>query len=88
MEVLKVTTVEEAVRILLPQTPEKARELLLRLSFGRKYYGGTGLVGKKRRPQFHVAVAIVATDIGSVEKAQKAAAKESRDNIFCCYSSR
>uniref|UniRef100_A0A6N2LBF5 Uncharacterized protein n=1 Tax=Salix viminalis TaxID=40686 RepID=A0A6N2LBF5_SALVM len=38
------------------------------LSFGRKYYGGTGLVGKKRRPQFHVAVASVATDIGSVEK--------------------
>ncbi|KAG5237162.1 Tic22 family protein [Salix suchowensis] len=29
MEVLKVTTVEEVVRILLPQTPEKARELLI-----------------------------------------------------------
>ena len=25
-------------------------------------------MGKKRRPQFHVAVASVATDIGSVEK--------------------
>ncbi|KAJ6303652.1 hypothetical protein OIU77_017516 [Salix suchowensis] len=41
------------------------------LSFGRKYYGGTGLVGKKRRPQFHVAVVSVATNIGSVEKARK-----------------
>ncbi|KAJ6367825.1 hypothetical protein OIU78_000401 [Salix suchowensis] len=52
------------------------------LSFGRKYYGGTGLVGKKRRPQFHVAVASVATDIGSVEKAQKAAAKESQRPVY------
>jgi magnesium chelatase subunit I len=38
------------------------------LSFGRKYYGGIGLVGKKGRPQFHVAVASVATDIGSVQE--------------------
>ncbi|KAJ6769340.1 MAGNESIUM-CHELATASE SUBUNIT CHLI [Salix koriyanagi] len=52
------------------------------LSFGRKYYGGTGLVGKKGRPQFHVAVASVATDIGSVEKAQKAAAKESQRPVY------
>jgi hypothetical protein len=38
------------------------------LSFGRESYGGIGLVGKKGRPQFHVAVACVATDIGSVEE--------------------
>ncbi|KAL9355394.1 hypothetical protein Peur_053364 [Populus x canadensis] len=52
------------------------------LSFGRKYYGGIGLVGKKGRPQFHVAVASVATDIGSVQEAQKAAAKESQRPVY------
>ncbi|KAB5540902.1 hypothetical protein DKX38_013876 [Salix brachista] len=36
MEVLKVTTVEEVVSILLPQTPEKARETSLRWSFYKR----------------------------------------------------
>ncbi|KAJ6305498.1 hypothetical protein OIU78_020937 [Salix suchowensis] len=35
MEVLKVTTVEEVVSVLLPQTPEKARELV-RWSFYKR----------------------------------------------------
>ncbi|KAL3576161.1 hypothetical protein D5086_021444 [Populus alba] len=52
------------------------------LSFGREYYGGIGLVGKKGRPPFQVAVACVATDIGSVEEAQKLASKENQRPVY------
>ncbi|KAJ6334367.1 hypothetical protein OIU78_011290 [Salix suchowensis] len=93
MEVLKVTTVEEVVRIFFRRKHrKKAREplggFLRGLSFGRKYYGGTGLVGKKRRPRFHVAVAGVATDIGSVEKVrpERSAAKESPETKYIFLS--
>ncbi|KAK5792205.1 hypothetical protein PVK06_033319 [Gossypium arboreum] len=50
--------------------------------YGRKLYGGIGIQGRKGRPQFHIAVTNVATEINSVEQAQKVAAKESQRPVF------
>ncbi|MBA0702778.1 hypothetical protein Goari_022197 [Gossypium aridum] len=50
--------------------------------YGRKLYGGIGIQGRKGRPQFHIAVTNVATEINSVEQAQKLAAKESQRPVF------
>ncbi|XP_059435859.1 magnesium-chelatase subunit ChlI, chloroplastic [Corylus avellana] len=51
-------------------------------SNGRKFYGGIGIHGKRGRSQFRVAVTNVATDINSVEQAQKLAAKESQRPVY------
>ncbi|KAK7841055.1 magnesium-chelatase subunit ChlI, chloroplastic [Quercus suber] len=51
-------------------------------SSGRKFYGGIGIHGKRGRSQFHVAVTNVATDINSVDQAQKLAAKESQRPVY------
>ncbi|OMO55240.1 hypothetical protein COLO4_36107 [Corchorus olitorius] len=51
-------------------------------SSGRKFYGGIGIQGRKGRPQFQFAVTNVATEINTVEQAQKADAKESQRPVF------
>ncbi|OMO52327.1 magnesium-chelatase subunit chlI, chloroplastic-like protein [Corchorus capsularis] len=53
-----------------------------RQSSGRKFYGGIGIQGRKGRPQFQFAVTNVATEINTVEQAQKADAKESQRPVF------
>ncbi|XLU95779.1 hypothetical protein S245_010131 [Arachis hypogaea] len=48
--------------------------------FGRKFYGRIGFHGIKGRPQF--SVASVATEVNSVEQAQKIASKESQRPVY------
>ncbi|KAF5729154.1 Magnesium-chelatase subunit chlI chloroplastic [Tripterygium wilfordii] len=51
-------------------------------SYGKKFYGGIGIHGKKGRSQFRVAVTNVATETNSVEQAQKLASKKSQRPVY------
>ncbi|MBA0723877.1 hypothetical protein Golax_004421 [Gossypium laxum] len=48
----------------------------------KKFYGGIGIQGKKGKPQFHIAVTNVASEINSVQQAQKLGAKESQRPVY------
>ncbi|XP_065877697.1 magnesium-chelatase subunit ChlI, chloroplastic [Euphorbia lathyris] len=50
------------------------------LSYGRKYYGGIGIQGKKGRSEF--LVTNVATDVSPTQQAQQAAAKENQRPVY------
>lgn len=50
--------------------------------YWKKFYGGIGIQGKKGKPQFHIAVTNVATEINSVQQAQKLGAKESQRPVY------
>ncbi|KAF5742327.1 magnesium-chelatase subunit ChlI chloroplastic [Tripterygium wilfordii] len=51
-------------------------------SYGKKFYGGIGIHGKKGRSQFRVTVTNVATEINSVEQAQKLGSKETQRPVY------
>ncbi|TYH68454.1 hypothetical protein ES332_D06G260900v1 [Gossypium tomentosum] len=48
----------------------------------KKFYGGIGIQGTKGKPQFHIAVTNVASEINSVQQAQKLGAKESQRPVY------
>ncbi|KAK9936534.1 hypothetical protein M0R45_013370 [Rubus argutus] len=65
-----------------PTSRTSIPSLSLTSSHGTKFYGGIRIHGKKSRPQFHVAVTNVATEVNPSEQAQRLAAKESQRPVY------